>query len=178
MTLCLAAVPTAARREQPAATQADDRTLQEFEAAVQKYTTLRREVSSEVPALTVTDKPAEIIRTSDALARAIERGRRGARQGEFFSEPIAKVLRARLQRVVAEERLDDVITPDADERAQAGAIRVHARFPMGSALPTMPTALLDVLPPVPSGMEYRVIGTTLILRDVDAAIILELMSFR
>ena len=161
--------------EQTPATQGDDPALHAFTDALGKYLALRKGVSAELPPLTVTDKPAEIIRASDALARGIERSRRDARQGEFFTESVAKVLRERAKRVAATGVLDDILTPEADERPDASAIRVHARYPVASVLPTMPPSLLAVLPPLPSGLEYRVVGTTLILRDVEAAMILDFL---
>ena len=40
-------------------------------------------------------------------------------------------------------------------------------------LPTMPAVLLQVLPTLPPQLEYRFIGRALILRDIDAALILD-----
>jgi hypothetical protein len=150
-----------------------DAELQPFQAALQKYVALRQTISTEIPPLSVTDRAEEIVRTSDAAARAIERARSGAAQGEFFTPPVAKILRERLRKVAAAVDVRDVIAPEGDERATLSRVRVHARFPQASPLPTMPTSVLDVLPAVPKGLEYRLIGTTLILRDIEAAIILD-----
>jgi hypothetical protein len=38
---------------------------------------------------------------------------------------------------------------------------------------TVPTVLLDALPPLPRELEYRFVGTTLVLRDIEAALILD-----
>jgi hypothetical protein len=40
----------------------------------------------------------------------------------------------------------------------------------------VPTALLDVLPPLPASLEYRFIGRTLVLRDIEAALVLDLAN--
>ena len=40
---------------------------------------------------------------------------------------------------------------------------------------TMPPSLLAVLPTLPKELEYRIIGKYLILRDVDAALILDVI---
>ena len=153
--------------------QPDTEGLQPFQAALQKYITLRKGISNEIPPLQVTDKAEEIVRTSDAAARAIERARGEAPQGEFFTPAVAKILRARMRTVAARVDVSDVITPEGDEKATPGRIRVNGRFPQGSPLPTMPPSLLEVLPVVPKGLEYRLLGTTLILRDIEAAIILD-----
>jgi len=52
---------------------------------------------------------------------------------------------------------------------------VNAVFPDG-ALPTMPANVLQVLPRLPKQLEYRIVNTHLVLRDVQAGIIVDYMS--
>ena len=40
-------------------------------------------------------------------------------------------------------------------------------------LATMPPSLLAALPPLPKSLEYRIIGQYLVLRDVEAALIID-----
>ena len=49
------------------------------------------------------------------------------------------------------------------------------RFPAAAPMATMPPSLLAVLPPLPKELEYRIIGNFLILRDVEAALILDVI---
>lgn len=149
-----------------------DAGLEPFQAALQKYVALRKTISAEIPPLEVTDKAAEIVRTSDAAARAIERARSNAPQGEFFTPSVAKILRDRLRKVAAAVDVQDVIKPEGDERATL-RVRVNARFPQASPLPTMPPSVLEALPVLPKGLEYRLVGTTLIMRDIEGAIVLD-----
>ena len=51
-------------------------------------------------------------------------------------------------------------------------LRVNAKYPSTSALPTVPANLLANLPQLPEDVEYRIVDKHLILRDVDANIIL------
>jgi hypothetical protein len=156
-----------------ATSPSDAAALQEFDAAVRHYMTLRNGLRNELPALAVTNNPAEIVARSDALALAIERGRVGAARGEFFTARVVDALRKRLSSLANHPDVRDTIAPEGDEKATLAALRLHVRFPNGSAMPTMPTVLLDALPPLPSSLEYRFIGTTLVLRDVEAALILD-----
>ena len=50
---------------------------------------------------------------------------------------------------------------------------MNAKYPSGETLPTVPPNLLANLPTLQKDVEYRVIGRTLILRDVDANIIVD-----
>jgi hypothetical protein len=60
-----------------------------------------------------------------------------------------------------------------DDGPAPGAVKVYLRFPSSTQLATMPPALLAVLPPLPKELEYRIIGTALVLRDFDAALIID-----
>jgi hypothetical protein len=51
----------------------------------------------------------------------------------------------------------------------------HLRFPTTSAMATMPAHLLEALPTLPKDLEYRFAGRTLILRDRDAALIIDFL---
>jgi hypothetical protein len=176
--LTVAAAATAAELQQSdtsSKVRSDTEALRAFDNAVQRYVTLRSRVGEELPELKVTDDPAEIVRTSDALARAITRARVNARQGEFFTPAIAIALRSRLRGAAQKTNFQPVIAPGEDEQTTLKKIQIHARFPLDSAMATMPTTALDVLPVLPKGLEYRFIGTTLILRDVEAALIIDFM---
>lgn len=162
-------------RQDRAAAGKEQQAFAQFDAALQNYLTLRKRVNDEIPPLAVTDKPEEIVQTSDALARAIERQRGAAKPGEFFTTEVATLLRARLAKVAARPDVRDMILPEDDEKPEIASLRVHARFPLTSSMPTTPTAVLDVLPPIPGGLEFRFVGTTLILRDVEAALIIDFL---
>jgi len=44
---------------------------------------------------------------------------------------------------------------------------------VSAQMATMPPSLLKVLPPLPKELEYRILGRYLIVRDVDASLILD-----
>ena len=150
-----------------------DAALNVFRAALDGYAGLRTRISSEVPPLRVTPDAREIAQRSDALSNAIMRGRQNARAGQFFDRDAAAFIRRSLAAALVSS--DDVAIRallDADQTTFTG-IKVHARFPVGYLLPTTPPTLLAALPTLPPQLEYRFIGRTLILRDIDAALILD-----
>jgi hypothetical protein len=155
------------------ASPADTALIEQFAAAVSQYLAFRVGVTKEVPGLRVTDDPREIASRSDALAGAIQRGRGNAPQGQFFNAKLVDVLRRRLRDIGARPDIRAEVMPEGDEKSTVGAVRVHTRFPGASPMATVPTVLLDALPPLPRELEYRFIGTTLVLRDIEAALILD-----
>jgi hypothetical protein len=52
-------------------------------------------------------------------------------------------------------------------------LKVNATYPEAAPLPTVPPNILQNLPKLPEQLEYRVVGKHLILRDVDANVIVD-----
>ena len=52
-------------------------------------------------------------------------------------------------------------------------LKVNAPYPEGVPLPTLPPNLLANLPQLPENLEYRIVDKHLILRDVDANLIVD-----
>jgi hypothetical protein len=156
----------------------DDQSLRGFRAALEKYGTLRARIREEVPPLQVTPNAQEIVQRSDAIARAITRGRPGVRQGAFFDAAAAPAIRRRLADALKSTDAAGIMALLEEDMTEFTAVRVHARFPVnavGYVLPTMPATLLHALPVLPPQLEYRFIGRTLILRDIDAAMIVDFL---
>src|SRR5688572_4948607 len=78
----------------------DEPALADFQDAVTQYLGLRDSLRNEIPPLTLTTRAADLKETSDALAGAIQRARRSARQGAFFTPAVARVMRQRLQQAL------------------------------------------------------------------------------
>ena len=144
-----------------------------FHAAVARYLELHDRVKSEVPSLTVTTNGAEISRTSDTIAAALQRARRDARPGDIFNPEVTKLITLRLRERLAGEDINRLLVLINDEPTLKAAPTIHMRYPAASSMATTPTRLLDVLPRLPEALEYRFLGRALVLRDRDAAMIVD-----
>ena len=158
---------------QPARTDGDAAALAAFRASIDTYLGLRKKISQEIPPLKVTPRAAEITAASDALARAVQRARPRAAQGSFFTPDVAAMLRRRLEQVLRTTDREAVFALITEEPSATKRPTVHMRFPAGDVLATTPAVFLETLPPLPSELEYRFVGTTLVLRDIAAALILD-----
>ena len=140
----------------------------------------RRNCCSFKPALTESHrlKPTKsseaIEHYEDRLARGIRAARRGSRQGDIFTPEIAAEFR----------RLIDLTMhgPEAGAIRQSlkhaeplapRALRVNSAYPAATPLQSAPPSLLMNLPPLPAELEYRVVGHSLILRDIEANLIVD-----
>jgi hypothetical protein len=170
MLFALIATPTAG------AHQPDQAPLREFNAAVEKYVAFQRSLRTELPPLTAGSDPETINSASDVLALAIQRGRPEAHQGDLFTPAVRKLLDERLARALA--KIDFAALTGANDREERSTIRAmqtYARFPVDEPLATMPASVLDALPPLPPELEYRFVGSDLIIRDRDARLVLDYM---
>jgi hypothetical protein len=126
-----------------------------------------------VPPFTVTSDVGVIRQNVEKLAISIRAGRPHAQQGDVFSRDIAALFR-RIIRGSCHDRFADLLAViNEDWEAPPPAAAIHARWPDGVPLPTMPPDLLAALPQLPAQLEYRFINRDLVLRDIDANLIVD-----
>lgn len=147
--------------------------IQQFQDRIEQYMALRRRLANEITGPAANSSAVQVTNASDALAAAIQRARPGKRNGSFFKAPTTAVLKRRLTGVVGETDVTLMLAAIDDDGPASPAPAVYRRFPTASQLATMPPSLLAVLPPLPKELEYRIVGNSLVLRDIDAALILD-----
>jgi hypothetical protein len=147
-----------------------------FQAAVARYLELHNRLKTEVPPLTVTANEAEISRASDMMAAAVQRARQNAQRGEIFNDGVATLIIVRLREELAGVDINRFLVSITDEPNRSDRPSVHKRYPAASSMATTPTRVLAVLPPIPAVLEYRFIGRALVLRDRDAALIIDYIA--
>ena len=175
--ILLAAAALVAGSEPRAIAQSTDEVVfRQLEDAVTAYLSFQRRLKSEVPALEVSASAENIGRSSDVLAVAIQRSRPKAQPGDFFDAASARAITARLRQALEGEDVVHFLAVINDEPTQKAPPRIYMRFPGASSMATMPTNILEVLPALPEELEYRFIGRYLILRDRDAALILDFIG--
>src|SRR5688500_8251632 len=126
-------------------------TVTDFNMRVGSYFELRRKLEQGLPALTITDDPAEIRLAQFALAKEIRIVRSGARQGEFFtlttSVEFKRVLLLTMNAKTWAAVMDD----------NPGEFRhpINGTYPDGRSFSTMPGHILALLPQLPDDIQFR-----------------------
>lgn len=150
----------------------DSAVLADFYARLDQYVELQRALAERSPDLEETDKPADILTAQNVLAAKVRAVRKNARQGDIFTPQVAAMFRRlmypELKGAEGRETRGNIL----DEPASA-PLRVNAKYPSTQPLPTVPPNVLASLPQLPEDVEYRIVGRHLILRDVDADIIVD-----
>ena len=149
--------------------------LVDFQKRIDQYMELHKDVEKGSAEQEETNDPAKIRNAQAQLAERIRTARKDARPGDIFTPEIRAMFRRLMYpetkgaqgRETKAEIREDAPTPGAV------TFKVNANYPEGKPLPTMPANLLADLPRLPEDLEYRVIDKHLILRDVDANIIVD-----
>jgi hypothetical protein len=148
--------------------------FKDFDDRIAEYVKVHKSARSRVPALKPTKTPAEIQRYEHGLAREIRKMRSSATQGSIFTPEIAAQIRLLIVAAMGGSGRIQKSLKEA-EPVWLRSIRVNAAYPSEVPLQSSPPSLLINLPKLPPEVEYRVVGSTMILRDVEANLIVDFM---
>jgi len=169
-------VVAAASSAQPLRMESDG--ILQFTRAAEEYTFMHRRLERRLPVLEVSADTATIRRAIDAMAAAIRAERSDARQGDLFNPAAETTIRVRVANALRSHGLTplDVRVAERAQGADAGAavLRVNGTFPwaLGTA---MFSCVLEALPPIPPELQYRLVGRDLVLIDVHASLIVDVL---
>jgi hypothetical protein len=178
------AVASAAEGQVAAATanaslSADDqKTINFFLDAAKAYLAIEHNAPSQAKLKPKTDI-AELDRRRLALRRYMVAARPNAKQGGLFTPPVADLFRKLMAQAMDGSDGNKIrrSLESAEPVAAAGApqIAVNKAYPneKGQPLQSSPASLLQSLPVLPKGLEYRKVGNILVLRDAEANLVVD-----
>lgn len=163
---------------QPTATSGDARVIQDFNERIERYMDLHAEAKKDVPRLKETNDPARIHDTQKALAARIREARASAKQGDIFTPEIRQLFRRRMYPELTGPESSETKAALKEEGSELKHVapRVNDEYPASAPLPTVPPNLLAALPDLPEDLEYRIVNRDLILHDIDANIVVDVID--
>jgi hypothetical protein len=147
--------------------------LADFRQRIDGYLEVHRDVEKGSARLKETDDPAKIREAQVALAQRIRAARKDARPGDIFTPQVRVLFRRLMYPELKGAEGRETRSAIKEDAPAAVPLKVNAAYPEGAPLPTMPANLLANLPSLPEDLEYRIVGKHLILRDVDANLIVD-----
>lgn len=172
----LAAIPVVAA----GVAQAQDRVnphgaaIKAFLDRANAYVQLQKKEDDGLPKMAPRDNTSQNEVHQRALAARMRLARPNAKPGEIFGD-----LAPHIKAVILK---DAQSRPPKDKKAVMEEVpprdppKVNADYPEKAALATVPPLLLDQLPRLPEGLEYRFMGRDLILRDTRANLIADFIN--
>jgi hypothetical protein len=147
----------------------------EFTRAVHAYATLNRTVTASLLPEEMCADPEEAQRRVGQVAEALRSERAAARAGDVFTPSIASVFRRRLADAIRQSALrGEVLEPQQAPQGEP-RLEVNDAFPWIAGHGMSP-AILASLTPLPSELEYRFVHRDLVLLDVGANLVVDILE--
>ena len=151
--------------------------VSDFQKRVADYLQVRKSAASAVSSLKATGSPEKIQEHEQDLAISIRAARPDAAQGNIFAPAIAAAFRRIIREAWSAPGANRIRKSVTDSQpSPLPVLVVNGAYPRQDPVQSMPPSLLKRLPPLPRELEYRIVGRTLILRDIDANLIVDYLN--
>jgi len=150
------------------------RAIAAFENAVEEYVALHRRLERAWPPLSFFADPEQAEMAAEALRTALRDARPMAGRGNLFAPAVADVLRCRIARAVLEGEGYAAWPPRGAEDIDRWRPQVGQPIPWGVLGMRWP--LITALPTLPSELAYRFIGGDLVVVDVHANLVVDVLE--
>ena len=154
--------------------------LADFQKRIDTYMAIHKAAAKDSLPIKETNNPAEIKAAQQALGAKIRAARADAKPGDVLTPEIRNKFRRLMYPVVqgtagreTKEELEEDVHEKDEGIPKKVTLKVNANYPEGNPLPTTPSNVLMSLPKLPEQLEYRIVDKNLILRDVQANIIVD-----
>lgn len=177
LVLCVAAARLiAGQGAAPGGAKADGAAgFTEFSDRVQAYLKWQKTILADLPALKSTNLPETIAAYQRARAMKIQAARRDAKAGDLFTPAACEAFR-RASRPAAEgEKSPGAPTGQLQDVPDPGMrLLVNGIYPDTEPITTFSPVLLAAFPPLPAELNYRIVGRTLLVVDVQSRVIVDI----
>ena len=159
----------------PQAANRDAQTLTDFQTRVKSYLAMRQKLLVGRPTLPDKATPDQVEAYQRALGDLIIAARKGARKGELFGGDMTVLVR-RLLGPIFKGPDGAAIRNAILEEPQPLVPTINTRYPDDVPVSSMPPEILKALPKLEEILEFRFVGRHLILMDVPAHLIVDIVD--
>ena len=171
MVALFAVTITVTAQSPPSEKVSDAQIALDLQARARAYLDLRKKVAGNAPS--PGDSPAAITSAQRDLANKIRVARAGTKQGDIFTPAIAAYVKRQIAATISGPHGSDIRASLRRAEPVKIQLQVNQSYPENLPLQSTPPSLLMNLPDLPKGLEYRVLGSELVLRDADANIVVD-----
>jgi hypothetical protein len=174
LALCAVAASAAPGVAQPS--EQDTAILAALDKRFRDYHELHEKLEATLPPLSTRATPHEIDAHQRALAALIHKARPAAARGNTFGPGGRAFVRRTIADALSGPEGPALAAAMRDDNPGRINLRINGRLPSDLPRSIVPPRLLQVLPPLPASLEYRVIGDRLALIDVHANTVVDYIS--
>jgi len=153
------------------AQKGDEGAIKEFQDRIDNYLSARKKQDV---ARKPTDSADKLAEQKQQIAEKSQQARPEAQRGDIFTPAVSAYFKKQIQstlhgpegsRVRASLRHAEPL-PDVH-------LQVNAKYPKNLPLQSTPPTLLKNLPPLPKELQYRIVGSALVLYDMSASLVVD-----
>jgi hypothetical protein len=149
----------------------DAKLVADFEQRVKQYLEWREKTVGKTP--TPANSSEKIVAARRELANQVRVARAGAKKGEIFTPEIAEYFRREIAATLNGNHGKEIRSSLRHAEPAKIELQINQSYPETVPLQSTPPTLLLNLPELPKGLEYRILGRELVLRDSDANIVVD-----
>ena len=151
----------------------DRKVLSDFMRDVDRYMTLHNKLQRQGTAPQQRSDIGENLVSRNALATRLRLARHDAEQGDILTPAIGETLRTAMNPTLRSPTGAGARESIREDAPATFVLEVNGDYPDGESRSKMPGNVLQILPLLPPGLEYRIVDTHLVLMDVDANIVVD-----
>ena len=145
----------------------------DFNKRVSDYLSLRKK---EAGTSSQTSSPDALEKNQKELTAKIQKARSSAKQGDIFTPSIATYFRKRIAATLKAKQGETIrASLRRSEPLKGVTVKVNEIYPDGVPLQSTPPSLLLNLPQLPKELEYRLVNGDLVLHDIAANLIVDIV---
>ena len=156
-------------------TDNEKKAVTEFDKRTREYEGLHKKLDASLPKLPDKATPEQIDKHQQSMVALIRKERENAKPGDFFTPAmVALVKRASGATIAGSDGKGNKETIMDENPGKLPNVNVNDKYPDGVPMASMPAELLETLPELPEGQEYRFLGKQLVLLDTCCQLVLDI----
>ena len=145
--------------------------IKEFQGRIDNYLSAKKKQDI---AKKPTDSPGKLAQEKQQIAEKTQAARPEAQRGDIFTPTVAFYFKKQIEETMRGPGGDKVrASLRHAEPLPNVQLKVNAKYPRSLPLQSTPPTLLMNLPSLPKELQYRIVGSTLVLYDMSSGLVVD-----
>ena len=154
----------------------DMKVMAAFSDRVKQYMKLVHDAEATLPKPKARQEIQALAERRKACAEAVRKARANAHEGDLFTPEVATIFRKLMAQTIAGPSGPRIrASLKHAEPIPAMGLTINSTYPAHVPLQSTPPSLLNNLPALPQGIEYRIVDHALLLREADSNTIADIL---
>lgn len=153
------------------AQEANGGPVKEFQDRIDNYLSIQKKQGI---AKKPTESPSKLAEEKQKTAEKTQQARPAAQRGDIFTPTVSAYFKRQIESTLHGPEGSKVrASLRHAEPLPNVQLRVNARYPRNLPLQSTPPTLLKNLPPLPKELQYRIVGSALVLYDMSSGLVVD-----